>query len=215
MNGSDNRVVKPKRVVFLHGLGETPSVWQPVIDLLPGIEAYAPDLFACAGNTPWSLEETTDYIAGALPGPVTVVGLSLGAMVSIALAARYPQLVDSLFLSAPQVRTPRALMSLQHIVIGLLPQRLVCPTGLTKKALLQVLDAVSHTDLAPCLPRITAQTTIVCGKRDLFNLPASRFIASALPDAQMRIVPQAGHTWHATNPQQFAEHVLRLLNAAG
>lgn len=191
-------------IVFLHGLGETPAVWEPIIGLLPaGYSCRAVDLFSSdlvsgdledgepSGHDSrgWSLTTTTDSIASSISSPVHIVGLSLGAVVGLDLAIRYPKLVESLFLSAPQVRMPRRLFQLQNSIMRLLPEKIVCPPGLTKAQLLAVLDSLADLDLTSALGLITAPTTVVCGSKD-----------------------RAKHQWHADMPDAFAAKLVRHLD---
>ncbi len=196
-----------RQLVMLHGLGETPSVWKPVTRLLTEIEAHAPDVLAHSGRD-WALDAVTDQIAAEIEEPVDVVGLSLGAVVGLNLAIRHRHLVQSLFISAPQSRPPRALMSVQRGLMRVLPPRLVCPPGDTKTQLLHILDEIATMNLDPHLPHLDVLTTVACGAKDRANLPAARSIATHIPTAHLLIVPEAGHQWHSAKPSQFA-HALQ------
>lgn len=196
-------------VLFLHGLGETPQAWNGVINEFESIDALTPTVFDQPSGTPWSLHERTDELAASLNDPVDVVGLYLGAVMGLDLAIRHPHMVRSLFLSAPQARSPKALMRIQSVLMRVLPERLVCPPQISKQQLLEILRQISAIDFEPELGNITVPTTIACGSKDRANLPAARTISQQIPHARLIVVPDAGHQWHQSMPTQFA-HELKV-----
>ena len=164
-------------------------------------------VFDQPSGTPWSLHERTDELAASLNDPVDVVGLSLGAVMGLDLASRHPHMVRSLFLSAPQARPPKALMRIQSVLMRVLPERLVCPSQISKQQLLEILRQISAIDFEPELGNITVPTTIACGSKDRANLPAARTISQQIPHARLIVVPDAGHQWHQLMPTQFAHEL--------
>ena len=194
-------------VLFLHGLGETPQAWNGVINEFESIDALTPTVVDQPSGTPWSLHERTDELAASLNDPVDVVGLSLGAVMGLDLAIRHPHMVRSLFLSAPQARPPKVLMRIQSVLMRVLPERLVCPSQISKQQLLEILRQISAIDFEPELGNITVPTTIACGSKDRANLPASRTISQQIPPARLIVVPDAGHQWHQLMPTEFAHEL--------
>ena len=98
-------------------------------------------------------------------------------------------------------------MSLQRVLMRILPAKWVCPPQLSKAELFGVLDSLKYLDLIPQLPALQMPVTVVCGSRDKANLPASRKIAGLIPEARFAVVPGVGHQWHVTHPQLFAEYL--------
>lgn len=198
-----------KKLVFIHGLGESSQVWEPVINLLPSSwQVITIDVFLDTDFTSgWSLDEVTDRIARLLPDRCHIVGLSLGAVIALNLSIRHPQLVASLFVSAPQMKPPRMLMRLQNIVMRVLPERIVCPPHVTKAHLLQVLDAIAQLDITEDVTHIQQPITIACGTEDWANVKTSRQIALRIPQARLLEVPGAKHQWHTQMPEEFARHL--------
>ncbi|MCV0021290.1 alpha/beta fold hydrolase [Mobiluncus curtisii] len=198
------------KVVFLHGLGETCEVWNPIVKQLPQTECAAPEVLKVKSPmTDWSLEGISNEIADTFTEPVHLVGLSLGAVIALQIAITHPEKVVSLFISAPQAKLPKLLMSLQRVLMRLLPAKWVCPPQLSKADLFGVLDSLKYLDLTAQLPALRMPVTVVCGSRDKANLPASRKIARLIPGARFAVVPGVGHQWHATHPQLFAEYLQR------
>lgn len=89
-------------LVLLHGWGLTPRVWDALRQALPrGIETHAPALpghgesAALAAPT---LDAWADAVLPTLPDAAVLCGWSLGGMIALNLARRYPQKVARLIL---------------------------------------------------------------------------------------------------------------------
>ncbi len=111
------RVIKSARkpvatVLFIHGIGNSGSVWDEVIKhLSPDIRAVTIDLlgFGQSPHPSWEVygvktqarSVLATFFALRLRGPVIIVGHSLGALVAVEIARRYPLLVRSLILCSP------------------------------------------------------------------------------------------------------------------
>jgi pimeloyl-ACP methyl ester carboxylesterase len=109
----DRKVKKPRAtVVFLHGIGNSGSSWEEVIARLPDdIRIITIDLLGF-GQSPkphWPIYDvhlqSRMFIATVLrlrmKGPIILVGHSLGALVSVDIAKKYPRLVSSMILCSP------------------------------------------------------------------------------------------------------------------
>ena len=201
-----------QKVVFLHGLGETRDVWNPVIKQLPQTECISLDVLTKKPPLDsWSLEDVCTQIANSLTEPVHLVGLSLGAVIALKIAVTHPGKVSSLFVSAPQAKPPKLLMNLQKTLMRVLPTKWVCPPQLSKPELVGVLDSLKGLDLTSQLPTLSMPVTVVCGSKDKANLPAARKIAGLIPTAHLEVIQGAGHQWHAAHPQLFACYLTKHL----
>ena len=202
-----------QKVVFLHGLGETRDVWNPVIKQLPQTECISLDVLRTKSPLAcWSLADVCTKIADSLTEPVHLVGLSLGAVIALKIALTRPGKVSSLFVSAPQAKPPKMLMSLQKTLMRVLPTKWVCPPQLSKPELLGVLDSLKGLDLTSQLPALSMPITVVCGSKDKANLPAAHKIAGLIPSARLEVIQGAGHQWHTTHPQLFACYLTKHLS---
>jgi len=98
------------RIVLVHGLGRDQHDWDAVVPGLAGLaECTAVDLAGFGAEGPpadgrYSPQAHAARIADRVltgPGPVHLVGNSLGGLVSVLAAARHPEKVASLTLVAP------------------------------------------------------------------------------------------------------------------
>ena len=88
------------RIILLHGVGLNADAWGAQIDALCPNYAVAAYDMPGHGSAPRltetpSLQAYTDHVAGALVAPGIVVGHSMGAMIALDLAIRYPHLVQA------------------------------------------------------------------------------------------------------------------------
>ena len=63
-------------------------------------------------------------------------------------------------------------------------------------------------------PRLRAPTLVMHGERDrLVPLAASKLLAARIPDAELAVVPGAGHAYALEAPQRVARSAARLARA--
>ncbi len=106
-------------ILFIHGIGNTGDAWREVISKLPDdVAIYSIDLLGF-GDSPkpdWAKYDTTTQakaiIATLLRLQINrrliIVGHSLGALVAVEVARRYPILVKELVLCSPPFYRPEA-----------------------------------------------------------------------------------------------------------
>lgn len=113
-------------ILFIHGIGNTGDAWQDVIDMLPkDIKVVSIDLLGF-GDSPapsWALYNAktqarsvlATYLKLRIVSPVIIVGHSMGALVAIEVAKRYPLLVSSMILCSPPLYDAMNIKSAKRI----------------------------------------------------------------------------------------------------
>jgi pimeloyl-ACP methyl ester carboxylesterase len=138
---------------------------------------------------------------------VTLVGIGVGAMVALQLAADQAQRVSGLVLLTRQVAVNPILLSLPAAVLRLLPAATVHRIGARPEQVLGLLDQVRPVDSTPLATRVTAPAVVVCGARDRLNRRASTQLARALPGGELRLVRDARPGWLERQPELLVELV--------
>lgn len=172
-------------------------------------------------------------------GRAAVCGLSLGGYAALALAARHPSRVAALVLAdtraeadAPDARAGRHESAAQvraegpaAFLDGFIP-RLVAPGDTASlhaaraiadaqepEAIARALEALAgRADRRADLPAMGVPSLVVVGSEDgLTPLPFAETLVAGLPDAELVVIPGAGHLSALERPEQFAAAVRGFL----
>lgn len=100
-------------VLWIHGYTMDRTLWQPLLELLPGFRHVCVDLPGHGRSGPLSAGETLPGLAARVAAIAEaeearrVVALSFGSAVALQLAASYPELVSRLAIAAPTISGAR------------------------------------------------------------------------------------------------------------
>lgn len=195
--------------IYLHGLGQTASSWQPVlqarslpgtsrcldlVELLRGQEASYQNLYAAFSH---QCQQTA--------GKVTLCGLSLGAVLALNYAIDHPEGVEALVLIAPQYKMPRALLAMQNVMFRFMPESSFRQTGFQKADFVSLCKTTGQLDFSQSVKTLCCPVLLVCGEQDSANKKASKALASILPNAELKEIPGAGHEVNTQAPAALAE----------
>lgn len=168
----------------------------------------------------------------------TIVGCSLGgvvafelwgveaarieAMVIVGSFASYPQArayADGIKIAVRDAGDMAAFSQARAAKLGLPPDRTrETVEQMSRKSVASYLAATEATwtgNYSGLLPTIHVPVLVLCGERDaVAPLALSETIASAIPGAQLAVVPDAGHVANADNPTVFNEMLDAFLRKA-
>ena len=220
-------------VVLVHGLCGSHRWWRHTIDPLAArYRVHVPELIGfgesvCAGrppDIPGMSALLVDWLDARGLERVRLVGHSMGAQISIHLAADHPERVQRLVLVSP-AGVPRDLdaLSLARFAVELVPPRGwgdprfiptlaadVLRTG--PRVILGVTRNLLDDDVRPLLPRIEAPTLVLHGALDpLVPEAHARLVAAGIPRAELTLLPGAAHNPMIDSPDTFNARVLEFL----
>lgn len=227
-------------IIFLHGLGMGHRMWQPQLAVFAReYHVVAPDLpgFATSASSgAFSLAHAVSLVADVVRQrcrlPVHLCGLSLGAMIALGIALEDPPLVRTLIVSGAQVRPSPLLMAVQRLILSGMPEERLLnslidfvPKGdntlleaarqdvrqTGKAGLLATMPEMGGINFRPRLSEIQVPTLVFCGANDRWNLKAARELAATIREAELHIVPGAGHVWNLVMPEIFNQIVLEFV----
>jgi pimeloyl-ACP methyl ester carboxylesterase len=222
-------------IVLLHPFPLDARFWEPVAPSL-GIDrdVIAPD-FPGLGQAPLEDAPSVDGFASAPAGRAIVCGLSLGGYAALALAAHHPERVAALVLAdtraepdTPEAREGRHAGARSVREEGPAPflddfvPRLVAPGAAASRAaaraiadgqepegIARALEALAgRADRRPDLPAMDVPALVIVGSEDaLTPVPFSEVLVAGLPDAELVVVPGAGHLTALEAPGAFTAAV--------
>ncbi|MFI6901401.1 alpha/beta fold hydrolase [Nonomuraea sp. NPDC050394] len=214
-------------LVLLHAFGSSGRAWSPqVAELSPRHRVLTPDLPGHGSSPgPFSLDAAVRSVRELLAAEeqVHLVGISGSVSVALLTALAEPEKVASLVLSGG-VAAPTGGDGLQRTVMGLLPAGMIVSMmkGMYsggrpehtataaedlrtagKAALLTGLRELGELDLRPRLAEIKAPALVLVGEKDKANIAPAEVLAAGLPQAELRVIPGAGHIWNLEQPELF------------
>ena len=238
-------------VLLLHPLGVDRSFWDDVVPALAGFEVLTYD-FPGHGSTPapeqaYTVEDLADQaralLAAAGVDRADVVGVSLGGLVALRLAADAPDLVGRLVVVDAVAVYPEPLREMWRDRAARAPEEGMAPfvdptLGLwftadllagggplveAVRGTLQAADPVGYglacrcleqADVTGVLDRITAPTLVVCGEDDAPPFTAAATdLAARLPGGRLVWLAPARHAGVLEQPEQFRTALLEFLAA--
>ncbi len=223
-------------ILLVHGNSVAGWSWAPQVALLPHRHLLTPDLPGFGGRhrEPWpGLDGAADDLAAivaerAVGGRAHVVGLSLGGILGVRLAARHPDLVRTLLVSgAPLVGVGRGTAVAARMQVGLWDRRwywraLAAAMRLDADVRERFVDdglrlgsrtggRVLQDVLAPSLPSSLAyrgRLVAVAGEREPRDARRAFDPLRALaPQLETWIAPGMHHQWSAEDPVRFSAMV--------
>jgi pimeloyl-ACP methyl ester carboxylesterase len=229
-------------LVLLHGGAMVAETWRPLLPSLARRYAvYVPERRG-VGRTPdrpgpWTYQGMADDMAAFMDAQgvknAVLVGHSDGGIIGLLLAAKRPDLVRRLVASGANIN-PQGLgpmlpamtaMSLREFLDEAPPQvapsfaihRRVSPDrGASLEASLAKMKAMWLDFDVPkaTLAAIRAPTLIAAGDQDLITVAHTVEMWSAIPKAELLIVPGSNHFWMTDHPALFEATVGPFLTRA-
>lgn len=195
--------------VFVHGLGQTPAVWEEtLLNLGSGEGALCPGLPEFLRGREVNYENLYKGFCGFCGGigaPASLCGLSLGGVLALNYAAEHPENVRSLVLIAAQYQMPKGLLKFQNALFHFMPKAMFRQAGFEKEDFLRLCGSMMDLDFSGPLQRISCPVLVLCGEKDTANRKASEELAGMLKNAELQVVKGAGHEVNACAPEALAE----------
>jgi len=240
-------------LLLLHGLGSSSRDWAAQVNhFADRYRVLRLDLRGHGrserGDRPYSLPQFARDVAVFLrrreAAPAHVVGLSMGGMVALELAAGAPQLTRSLVVvnSVADMRLRSwhdvwfyvsrrltvQLLGMRRVGQLLARKLFVKPSQKTlrrkfvrrwarndKQAYLWSVDAIMQWSVADRLGRIDVPTLLVSSDEDYTQVPLKEHIAARMPNAELTVDDDARHALPAEEPSAFHEVVDAFLTRLG
>ncbi len=209
-------------LVLLHGNGEDGGYFVHQVEpFSAAFRVIVPDTRGHGrtprGEAPFTIRQFGEDLAGFLDKlgieKAHILGFSDGANIAMCFASRYPNRVGKLILDGGNLNTKGVKRTTQlPIELGFRAARLFAKRSPKAKRNAEMLglmvDQPNLTDEE--LDRITAETLVIAGTKDMIKEQHTRYIAGHIPHAQL-VFLQGNHFVANRNPGPFNRAVLDFL----
>lgn len=203
--------------ILIHGLGQDPSSWDQVKAYLKDekFNTICPTLFDLAQNDTYSYfnvyrnfeKQTNKY-----DEKVNLCGLSLGGILALDYAKKYPEKINSLILIGVPYKIPRLLFNIQTFIFKLMPRSKFTKLGLIKEQFINLVKSVKNLEIDEGLDKINCKTLLICGKKDKINIKSSKLFKKNIKNSKFQIIENAGHEVNIDNPKDLSKLIADFWN---
>ena len=239
-------------VLCIHGLGSSTKDWEPQIGALSRHHTVITYDVRGHGETAkprgrYSVKQFADDAAALIehlePGPVHVLGISMGGMIALQLAVDFPRLVRSLIIvnSGPEMilRTWKQRIAIyqRFVIVRLMGMRkmgqvlagvlLPKPEHAAERATfvdrwarndpaayLRALRALIGWSVSDRLSSIACPTLVVSADQDYTPVAYKEYYTRSIPGARLAVVADSRHMLPVEKPNEFNAVVTAFLDAA-
>ena len=198
--------------ILIHGLGQNDTSWNMVSEKLEknGIKVETPNLYSMIKDKSFDynslFNEFTDYF-NSFDGKLNLCGLSLGGILALHYAKRFPNKVNSLILIGTPYKIPKFLFKVQGIIFHLMPKSTFEKIGCLKKDFITLVNSMSNLNIASDLDKIECRTLILCGEKDNQNMEGARLLNENIKNSEFKIIKKASHEVNIDNPDETSNMI--------
>ena len=192
------------KLIFLHGLGQSADSWQEVQELLADYPSEALDLFPTGITSYQEAKESIYQHLSEETEPFVLIGLSLGAVLSLELSSYDLPNLQALVLSGCPLKLAGNIpFYIQLLIFKLLPKRVFEKQGADKALMIGVSEELKTLDLREIAKNCPYPTLLICGSQDKPNLSSMKAIQELMPNSQFQIIPDGPHVLNRAKPKEF------------
>ena len=194
------------KLIFLHGLGQSAESWKEVQELLADYPSEALDLFPTGITSYQEAKESIYQHLSEETEPFVLIGLSLGAALTLELSSYdLPNLQGLVLSGCPLKLAGNILFKIQLMIFKLLPKSFFEKRGANKALMVGVSEELKTLDLTDISRTCPYPTLLICGSKDKPNLSSMRSIHKLISESQFQIIPDGPHVLNKEKPKEFAE----------
>lgn len=238
---------KKTPLLLIHGIGATGDMWFPQIPVFAKqFPVFTVDLPCSGGRKCPDGEITVELLVDLLFKELTemqitkisVLGISLGALMALDLTARYPDIIDKLIIASLPYNFPEDKKPLLFNMVKEYEKQDMKtiaysrgPNAFSPDAPEYLKDYLSETisksnlkdyvrlaktpllyDFEKTYKEIKNETLIICSEHDYIATPEQgEKIKNAIKNSQLKIMYNTGHASSLENPEEFNKAVLSFI----
>ena len=200
------------KLIFLHGLGQSAESWKEVRNLLTDYPSEAIELFPSGVSSYQKAKERVYQHLAQETEPFVLIGLSLGAALTLELSSyNLPNLRALVLSGCPLKLAGNILFYVQLLIFKLLPKRVFEKRGADKALMVGVSEELKTLDLTDISRTCPYPTLLICGSKDKPNLSSMKALHRLLTNSQFQIIPDGSHVLNEAKPKEFVEKIRSFL----
>ena len=200
------------KLIFLHGLGQSAESWKEVQELLADYPSEALDLFPTGITSYQEAKERIYQHLSEETEPFVLIGLSLGAALTLELSSYdLPNLQGLVLSGCPLKLAGNILFKIQLMIFKLLPKSFFEKRGANKALMVGVSEELKTLDLTDIAGICPYPTLLICGSKDKPNLSSMRSLHKLISESQFQIIPDGSHVLNKAKPKEFVEKTRSFL----
>ena len=200
------------KLIFLHGLGQSAESWKEVQELLADYPSEALDLFPTGITSYQEAKESIYQHLSEETEPFVLIGLSLGAALTLELSSYDLPNLQALVLSGCPLKLAGNIpFYIQLLIFKLLPKRVFEKQGADKALMVGVSEELKTLDLTDISRTCPYPTLLICGSKDKPNLSSMRSLHKLISESQFQIIPDGPHVLNKEKPKEFVEKTRSFL----
>ena len=195
--------------ILIHGLGQNETSWNLVETELKNnnIKVEKPNLYSIIKNEKINyttmFQKFVDY-CNSFDDKLNLCGLSLGGILALDYAKKFPDKVKSIILVGTPFKIPKILFKIQGIIFHLMPKATFEKIGCSKKDFISLVNSMSDLDIASNLDKVKCKTLILCGVKDNQNMESAKLLNKNIKGSSFRTIANSSHEVNIDNPKELS-----------
>lgn len=195
--------------ILIHGLGQNETSWYMVSANLKkrNIEVEQPNLYLMIKDIKMDydtlFQEFANY-CNSYHEKLNLCGLSLGGILSLDYAKKFPDKVNSIILIGTPYKIPKLLFKLQGVIFYLMPEKAFKKMGYMKKDFMSLVKSMSNLDISRDLDKLQCRVLITCGVRDNPNMAYARQLNKKIKGSSLMSISNSGHEVNIENSDKLS-----------
>lgn len=196
--------------ILIHGLGQNETSWNLVETELKNnnIKVEKPNLYSIIKNEKINyttmFQKFADY-CNSFDDKLNLCGLSLGGILALDYAKKFPDKVNSIILVGTPYKIPKILFKIQGIIFHLMPKATIEKIGCSKKDFISLVNSMSDLDIASKLDKVKCKTLILCGDKDNQNMESAKLLNKNIKGSSFRTIDNSSHEVNIDNPKELSK----------
>ena len=204
--------------ILIHGLGQDEKSWEEIKNKLEikNAQVKTPNLYKLLKNYQSNYKNLykvfEDYCNNLKDNELNLCGLSLGGVLAIDYAIKYPQKVKSLILIGVPYKIPKVIFKIQNLIFKFMPKSIFENRGYPKKDFINLINSLSKLDIPNKVNKIKCKTLIRCGEQDKVNLKSLKQLNDNINQSEQRIIRNSKHEVNIENPIELSNEIIKFFD---